>query len=136
MINTDLRQIRKEDLIKDLHNYYFVLHKQGKLVTFDKYLKDDVLLGTHEKENTERGRVSKKFSKQSAFRLKQLLLKTKIDECYKNSFSLTLTFPVFIQDLSIARNILKRFGEWLKRKYNFGIVWKQEFTKKVAYIFI
>ncbi len=127
MYNSDLRQ----QYLDDLNNFNFTLHRQGNLVTFSKTANDDyyTFSSKAKKQVPLRGNVSSKFSKKSAFRLKKFLLKTKIDEMYKDCFSLTLTFPKMIFNLAIAQEILKRFCEYLKNKYGFGIVWKKEFTK-------
>lgn len=132
MITQDLRYSQNllADLKASLHNYDYTMYRQGALVKIKRVLKNDILLNKLPLEEHVRGKVSRKFSKKSAFRLKQFLLKTKIDEVYKNCFSLTLTYPIDVNDLAIPREMLKRFAEWLKKKYNFGIVWKQEFTRR------
>ncbi len=138
-------------LRQELFNNNYILCKQGNLYTikkrsqFQDFVKEDIykksssqilqeienknLISSFEDESLSRKYINQ-FSKKSAYRLKQLMLKTRLNECALNSLSLTLTFPTMIYDLSIATNLLKRFNEWLKRNYDFGIIWKKEFTKK------
>ena len=121
----------KNQLISDLRNYNFTMSKQGRLVKINKVSNKDYNIFDikYKLKKSSRGLVSSKFSSKSAFRLKQFLLTTNIDEVYKDCFSLTLTFPTEIKNIDIAKTVLKRFCEWLKRVYNFGIVWKKEFSK-------
>ena len=133
----DIRpSILKWERRKEVYSYV----KQGDLLEMNvRYYvptDDKVEFWERKKKNKygyKRGENSLEMSKSSAWRLKQVLLKTDLRSFTKKQMLfVTLTFPNPVENLALAQNALRVFNQFVKRKYGVGSVWKQEFQKNTA----